>query len=114
MEASLANKSTRFLRGMQDCFRLHPDVYGSELDDNEIDDQLTENETGETPPETATAVTTSDDAASASSSSSPKDNLPAPEKTKQDVEKDLDPEDTVQAPREWHDATEKEKGEKKQ
>ena len=25
---------------MQDCFRLHPDIYSSELDDDEIDAQL--------------------------------------------------------------------------
>lgn len=27
---------------MQDCFRLHPEIYGSELDDEEVDEQLTE------------------------------------------------------------------------
>lgn len=27
---------------MQDCFRLHPDVYGSELQEDEVDEQLTE------------------------------------------------------------------------
>lgn len=29
-------------RGMQDCFRLHPEMYGSELDDEEddIEDEL--------------------------------------------------------------------------
>jgi len=27
---------------MQDCFRLHPEVYGSELQDDEVDEQLTE------------------------------------------------------------------------
>lgn len=26
-----------FTRGMQDCFRAHPDVYGSELEDDEDD-----------------------------------------------------------------------------
>lgn len=29
-------------RGMQDCFRLHPDIYGSELQEDEVDEQLTE------------------------------------------------------------------------
>lgn len=29
-------------KGMQDCFRLHPDVYGSELQEDEVDEQLTE------------------------------------------------------------------------
>ena len=27
---------------MQDCFRLHPEVYGSELQEDEVDEQLTE------------------------------------------------------------------------
>jgi mitochondrial intermembrane space import and assembly protein 40 len=27
---------------MQDCFRLHPDIYGSELQEDEVDEQLTE------------------------------------------------------------------------
>ena len=27
---------------MQDCFRLHPDIYSSELEDDEIDAQLDE------------------------------------------------------------------------
>lgn len=27
---------------MQDCFRKHPDIYGSELEDDEIDAQLEE------------------------------------------------------------------------
>lgn len=27
---------------MQDCFRLHPEIYGSELDEEEVDEQLTE------------------------------------------------------------------------
>jgi len=27
---------------MQDCFRQHPDVYGSELEEDEVDEQLTE------------------------------------------------------------------------
>jgi hypothetical protein len=27
---------------MQDCFRLHPDVYGSELEEEEVDEQLQE------------------------------------------------------------------------
>ncbi|KAL1869215.1 Oxidoreductase [Paecilomyces lecythidis] len=27
-------------KGMQDCFRQHPDVYGAELDDDEVDTQL--------------------------------------------------------------------------
>jgi intermembrane space import and assembly protein 40 len=29
-------------RGMQDCFRKHPDIYGSELEEDEVDDQLEE------------------------------------------------------------------------
>ncbi|KAK2758362.1 Oxidoreductase [Arachnomyces sp. PD_36] len=29
-------------KGMQDCFRLHPEIYGSELDEEELDDQLEE------------------------------------------------------------------------
>ncbi|OKL55345.1 hypothetical protein UA08_09350 [Talaromyces atroroseus] len=29
-------------KGMQDCFRLHPDIYGSELQEDEVDEQLTE------------------------------------------------------------------------
>ncbi|KAH8705900.1 hypothetical protein BGW36DRAFT_368356 [Talaromyces proteolyticus] len=29
-------------KGMQDCFRLHPDVYGAELEEDEVDEQLTE------------------------------------------------------------------------
>lgn len=28
------------LRNMQDCFRLHPEIYGSELDEDEVDEQL--------------------------------------------------------------------------
>lgn len=36
--ASLVNPSLILLnRGMQDCFREHPDVYGSELEDDEED-----------------------------------------------------------------------------
>ena len=27
---------------MQDCFRLHPDIYGSEIDEDEMDEQLDE------------------------------------------------------------------------
>jgi hypothetical protein len=27
---------------MQDCFRLHPEIYGSELDEEEVDEQLTD------------------------------------------------------------------------
>ncbi|CRG89057.1 Mitochondrial intermembrane space import and assembly protein 40 [Talaromyces islandicus] len=29
-------------KAMQDCFRLHPEIYGSELDEEEVDEQLTE------------------------------------------------------------------------
>ncbi|EER25402.1 CHCH domain containing protein [Coccidioides posadasii C735 delta SOWgp] len=29
-------------KNMQDCFRLHPDVYGSELEEDEVDEQLKE------------------------------------------------------------------------
>ncbi|EED15636.1 mitochondrial intermembrane space protein Mia40 [Talaromyces stipitatus ATCC 10500] len=29
-------------KGMQDCFRLHPEVYGSELQEDEVDEQLAE------------------------------------------------------------------------
>ncbi|KAK2752132.1 Oxidoreductase [Onygenales sp. PD_40] len=29
-------------KGMQDCFRLHPEIYGSELDEQEVDAQLEE------------------------------------------------------------------------
>ncbi|PGH23455.1 hypothetical protein AJ80_02408 [Polytolypa hystricis UAMH7299] len=29
-------------KGMQDCFRLHPEIYGSELDEEEVDAQLNE------------------------------------------------------------------------
>jgi len=29
-------------RGMQDCFRKHPDIYGSELEEDEVDSQLEE------------------------------------------------------------------------
>ena len=28
------------IRGMQDCFRQHPDVYGSELDEEEVEGEL--------------------------------------------------------------------------
>jgi intermembrane space import and assembly protein 40 len=28
-------KADRLYRGMQDCFRLHPEMYGSELEDDE-------------------------------------------------------------------------------
>lgn len=27
---------------MQDCFRLHPDIYGSEINEDELDEQLEE------------------------------------------------------------------------
>ena len=27
---------------MQDCFRQHPDIYGTELDEEEVDEQLKE------------------------------------------------------------------------
>lgn len=27
---------------MQDCFRQHPDIYGSEIDEDELDEQLEE------------------------------------------------------------------------
>ncbi|KAK2874993.1 hypothetical protein FQN49_001874 [Arthroderma sp. PD_2] len=30
------------LRGMQDCFRQHPEIYGNEIDDDEVDAQLDE------------------------------------------------------------------------
>lgn len=29
-------------RGMQDCFRQHPEIYGSELEEEEVDRQLEE------------------------------------------------------------------------
>lgn len=29
-------------KGMQDCFREHPDVYGSELEEDEVEDELAE------------------------------------------------------------------------
>lgn len=29
-------------RGMQDCFRQHPDIYGSELEEEAVDEQLNE------------------------------------------------------------------------
>ncbi|EEP81519.1 coiled-coil-helix-coiled-coil-helix domain-containing protein 4 [Uncinocarpus reesii 1704] len=29
-------------KNMQDCFRLHPEIYGSELDEDEVDEQLKE------------------------------------------------------------------------
>ncbi|GAA5803727.1 Oxidoreductase [Helicostylum pulchrum] len=36
-------------KGMQDCFRLHPDVYGDEIDDNEEEEE--EKKTEESPKE---------------------------------------------------------------
>lgn len=32
---------------MQDCFRAHPDIYGSELDEDEVEDELLTPEDGE-------------------------------------------------------------------
>lgn len=34
--------NTFIFRGMQDCFRLHPEHYGSELQEDDVDEQLTE------------------------------------------------------------------------
>src|SRR4051812_10958658 len=31
-------------RGMQDCFRLHPEIYASELDEEEVEEELRERE----------------------------------------------------------------------
>lgn len=44
-------------RGMQDCFRQHPDVYGAELEDDEAQQpsHISENTTAPTSPEIATA-----------------------------------------------------------
>lgn len=30
----------KFDRGMQDCFRQHPDVYGAELEDDELEGDI--------------------------------------------------------------------------
>lgn len=37
------------LRGMQDCFRAHPDIYGSELDEDETAELIGEEGPGEVP-----------------------------------------------------------------
>ena len=98
---------------MQDCFRAHPDVYGSELEESEIDDELAEDMAGEKAPGTegegaaiaaAAQEPATPDAAAATAS---EDTVSEMTQTQRDVEKDIDSQDTIQAPREWHNATQK-------
>ena len=86
---------------MQDCFRLHPDIYGGELDEDEVDEQLKEHIAAEDAAAAAAATETS-------AAGSPVD-VEAMERkqVKQDIEKDLDAADTIQTPEKWHDATHK-------
>jgi len=41
---------------MQDCFRLHPDIYGSELEEDDIDAQLDEHIASEVASEASSAT----------------------------------------------------------
>ncbi|KAK2802647.1 hypothetical protein FQN50_007255 [Emmonsiellopsis sp. PD_5] len=66
-------------KGMQDCFRLHPEIYGSELDEQEVDAQLEDHIASEAtdatkeafpePPAAATATETEKKAAETTTSS---------------------------------------------
>lgn len=103
-------------KGMQDCFRLHPDIYGGELDEDEVDQQLKEHIAAEDAAAAATATETS-------AAGSPVDVEAGHaelerKQVKQNVETDLDAPDTIQAPEKWRDATHKnmesEQKEKKQ
>jgi len=54
-----------FLRGMQDCFRDHPEIYGAELeDDEEVAAAEAADATGEAAPIPANATASLDDDAS--------------------------------------------------
>ncbi|KAL1954065.1 hypothetical protein VTO42DRAFT_1799 [Malbranchea cinnamomea] len=99
-------------KAMQDCFRLHPDVYGSELDEEEVDQQLEEHIAAEGGVASAAATETSAsgspvdvEAGHAALTTGDKQARESePEQVRQEVEKELHP-GTKQAPEKWHDAT---------
>lgn len=96
---------------MQDCFRLHPDVYGSEIDEDDVDERLQEHvASGEADAaiaatevtETSAAGTPVDVEAGHAVISKDSDR----QQVKREVQGDLKATgSTIQAPQEWHDAT---------
>lgn len=75
---------------MQDCFRLHPEIYGGEIDEDDVDRQLDEHIEGEKSSEGAVESET------------------AREKTSREINEQLDAKSgDIRAPENWHDATAK-------
>lgn len=69
---------------MQDCFRLHPEIYGGEIDEDDVDKQLDEHIEGEKSAESER------------------------EETQREVKEELDARvGDIKAPQQWHDTTEK-------
>ena len=87
-------------RGMQDCFRAHPDVYGAELED----DEPVENPSAPSNDEVAAAAQVD-----ASSSSHPDDKHTRAKEVKTEVAAASEQQDEQQAegdqliPKAWHD-----------
>jgi arylsulfatase A-like enzyme len=87
---------------MQDCFRLHPDVYGSQLDEDELDEQVSK-QAGETEADIPAERIEKKDEEPAQENKP----LPDPRAVQHEAERELDTPKTLRAPQPWHDASEK-------
>ena len=112
MNSRLGESSANPLdRGMQDCFREHPDIYGSELDEDEE-----EQEDGHSTDASSAATTASSNSISTSKPGGPKASpsdedeaaktaraKTASKQVREQHEPESETEDLV--PKAWHDGT---------
>jgi len=79
------------LRGMQDCFRAHPETYGSELEDDEdeVEEELRAREQASTPAEKSSEMETSP--LQAAPAPSPKSSKIGTEVNNKEPEKNAEP-----------------------
>ncbi|EFQ99352.1 mitochondrial intermembrane space import and assembly protein 40 [Nannizzia gypsea CBS 118893] len=77
-------------KAMQDCFRQHPDIYGNEIDDDEVDAQLDEHIASEKQAEQKVPSETSDAAPAAVPEPSQPESTPGKDTLQDAVSKELE------------------------
>ncbi|GBF62238.1 mitochondrial intermembrane space import and assembly protein [Trichophyton mentagrophytes] len=77
-------------KAMQDCFRQHPDIYGNELDDDEVDAQLDEHIASEKQAEQKASSETSEAAPAAVPEPSQSESTSSKDKLQEAVSKELE------------------------
>lgn len=75
---------------MQDCFRQHPDIYGNELDDDEVDAQLDEHIASEKQAEQKASSETSEAAPATVPEPSQSESTSSKDKLQEAVSKELE------------------------